>query len=104
MDAWQPRLDVHVGYCPVPVGSNQVLLQFSLLGKNDDTPPCAPFNIHCSSPPHANEHCVRPIAAWPVYGADVVDLVVWRGVGWSLDRVFIGATTGRVAPRHTRRS
>src|SRR5262249_18611587 len=95
--ARQPRLDARVRYCPVSVGSDQVLLQLSLLDKNDGTPACAPFYLHLSSPSRANEHGVRSIAARPVDCADVVDAVGWRGMGRSLDRVFISLTRGRMA-------
>src|SRR5260370_560994 len=87
--AWQPDLDVRVGYSVVPFRSDQLLLQLSLLGEDDVAVPGAPFYLHGSPPRDADGPELRSTAAGPIYGVHIAGPVVWRGVGRTLDRVFL---------------
>src|SRR5262245_57034483 len=66
-----------------------MLLQLRLLGEDDVTSPGAAVDVHDSSSRCAGESKFGSAAAPPSCGDPIVGAVVWRRVGWTLDRVFI---------------
>ena len=68
---------------------DQVLLQLSVLGEDDLAAPGADFHLHRSAPRDPDEPLRRSSAAGPSDRNRVACPVVWRGLGRTLDRIFV---------------